>query len=890
MVSWVVPAFVVAFAPGEGLPGYPETYQDAAVNTLNTRSERSLPSDSTSAGLARGLRTAGNPKASKLAAASPHGGVAAALRRVVGAARRSRLAAQPALWLSGSKASDALEAEFGSLLQSSEAGSFCNRQASFEASKQTQADASPGSICITVDPYERAVSEYKRLVSQQQLLGLHDTLRTGLYSQPVCSDAGLNNFVQTAVDAWQKGKKLLPDCHFSPQSELIWRRSGESVCQHQIKEQNLLASLRELRRSSEQPLKLEVDFRDTSDSRICPSLSAESLTLPTRRLLDAVYEEDFDRLNYQRSQRSLVFVPIPRNLGAGVVEATSESQVVWPSRMATFQERVRMQDGSVCSKHQIPPRYLSGTDAQVYGQADSMCVVKHPFERAVSEYIRLLEDGKRGKLLSESYGIALRQDPPCSAQGLNHFLTSTMRVMQEGRQFALNCHMIPQSEYIWGDGDKQWCQNVLRAEDLPGALDILMEKKGYPHMQLGQWPTTSRMCQNLTAKALSGEVKELLYQVYSEDFKRLGYLRPMQLTAARMEAEVVRKEQKAQLPTTSESQVPRKQQEAQLPTTPEPQVLSPGEDVHRSFLEGVPSMVPKLAQQPSMFVAVFSRRSGGKRRHFVRSLWADIQRRSSGNVTFRFVLCRAPGDGVWPRLFAENKTYGDLKVLPCGEGYDQGLLTEKVLASMWAYKEEFFDREFFMKIDDDAFLSWQKYSHFLDTHGTPLSYIGVPIGQSIPCRNSSYRWYEPYETFPQALFPRSMAGGAGYVLGKRLVQEILESGVGEANVLYNEDRAVGVWVSKLAQDGLQVLYQNILGIDGWWGWDWKNPLQNWQRWGDYPYLVHHGLHATTISCLARMDSAGRMDGDISRCFLNEVGITHEPLKCAEETAQKLVPQ
>lgn len=785
-----------------------------------------------------------------------------------------------------SVANQKLDALVDALLAGGKAGSFCERYAASQSYRLMQASAptGEGAVCITTHPYDRSVATYKYLLS----LGKSyrgGRLDTGLYDQPVCTEAGLNTFLQKTLAAWQAGVKLLPGCHVMPQSEFIWRRGGGTTCQHVVSEEGVGGSLKALV-TENASLTLGLDFRDTSDLRMCPGLSVDALTLSTRRLLDAVYKSDFETLKYRPSQRSLVFAHIPRNAGANIAKVGEDQQVIWPSRMPSYQERVTMPDGSVCPKHHIPARYLSEGDAQIYAQAEVLCVVRHPFERALSEYARLLDEGRRGKQLSELYGIKLREDPPCSAQGLNRFLAKTMRTVLSGRKFALGCHVLPQSEYIWGGDDRQWCQNIIRAEELPGAFDSLMQKKGYPRIQLGERPPISQgMCQNLTTKALSSDVKELLYQVYAEDFKRLSYLRPMQLTAARMQAENFRKKQQAQLPPPPEAQAAPVGLAGSRMLI---QGVSPHSTRFGPFASWSSRAAPELGPQPPMFVAVFSRREGDKRRHFVRTMWTDISKRSGGNVTYRFVLCRSPGDALWEKLVRENSTYGDLLVMPCGEGYDQGLLTQKVLAAMWAFKEKFWNHHLFMKVDDDAFISWSKYAPLLAANARAYVYIGVPIGQSVPCRNSSYKWYEPYETFPDALFPKSMAGGSGYVLGRKLVQDILESGVGEANVLYNEDRAVGVWVDKLRKyRNVDVHFVNVLGIDGWWGWDYEHPLDNWKRWDEYPYFVHHGLLEVTIHCLARMDAAGLPSNDMSRCLLNEVGITHEALHCAAETAWHL---
>merc|ERR1712060_386721 len=49
-----------------------------------------------------------------------------------------------------------------------------------------------------------------------------------------------------------------------------------------------------------------------------------------------------------------------------------------------------------------------------------------------------------------------------------------------------------------------------------------------------------------------------------------------------------------------------------------------------------------------------------------------------------------------------------------------------------------------------------------------------------------------------------MGGGHGYVLDAGLVRYIVENGIVAKNLLWNEDRAAGVWVEKAKRAGLDV--------------------------------------------------------------------------------------
>lgn len=298
---------------------------------------------------------------------------------------------------------------------------------------------------------------------------------------------------------------------------------------------------------------------------------------------------------------------------------------------------------------------------------------------------------------------------------------------------------------------------------------------------------------------------------------------------------------------------------------------------------------PSKARAPSIFITVFSRRDAAAQRALVRDMWIRAVASSEGNATMRFTVCQGD-DEHSSGLDLEHAVHGDLMVLDCEEGYGHGLLTRKVISAMMVFRKNFPGVDLFMKIDDDSFVSWHKLTALLIDRAHENAYVGVPIGRSVPCRNSSFRWYEPYETYPYEFFPKAMAGGPGYTLGRRLVERILDTGVADQNLLWNEDRAVGVWINRLRKaHGTPVEYIALNGVDGWWGWNWKKPQESWKVWGDYPHTVHHGLRGDTIACLALAAVRNKPDRRIDTCFAFEVGQEHTALKCAMQTTGSQKP-
>ena len=78
--------------------------------------------------------------------------------------------------------------------------------------------------------------------------------------------------------------------------------------------------------------------------------------------------------------------------------------------------------------------------------------------------------------------------------------------------------------YIYGEHatDGQWCNNVLKFESLSHDFDVLMKAKGYTVSLDGVVQNPSDDC-NVDSRDLVFETKELIHNVYLEDFNKLGY-------------------------------------------------------------------------------------------------------------------------------------------------------------------------------------------------------------------------------------------------------------------------------------------------------------------------------------------------------------------------------
>lgn len=294
------------------------------------------------------------------------------------------------------------------------------------------------------------------------------------------------------------------------------------------------------------------------------------------------------------------------------------------------------------------------------------------------------------------------------------------------------------------------------------------------------------------------------------------------------------------------------------------------------------SNMTKRRDCPPMFVVVMSKRDSLEKRDKIRDMWQHASEDWGGNVEARFGICsRIPSDensSVEQLVRKEEKQFNDLLLMDCDEGYLGGLLTLKTMAAMTAYLTKPRNNTLFMKTDDDTFAALPRLCQYIsDSAGNAYgrlkhSYIGVfaEDGERIekktpPCRDPESDWFEPWDNFNREYWPVCAKGGPGYILSQKLVYDIMKDGIAAANVLNNEDKAVGVWVDKLAQHyPYKIEYMNLPGTDGYI--QYHDNIKTYGAWDYYPYVLHHHLDGAEIKCLHSLQTKGDLEARIDDCF------------------------
>jgi len=267
---------------------------------------------------------------------------------------------------------------------------------------------------------------------------------------------------------------------------------------------------------------------------------------------------------------------------------------------------------------------------------------------------------------------------------------------------------------------------------------------------------------------------------------------------------------------------------------------------------------------PEMFVAIFSYPAHNMTRQAVRNAWVF-----PSSVVAKFVIC--DNDHSNGTLLAENAKHEDILWVRCEEGYSEGRLTRKLVATMATYLEHY-HTPFFFKVDDDSMPNLDMITHVLHGRGDYV-YAGMLYSNATaknpavmqPIRDPTNKWYEPVEIWPDSTYPEAASGGAGYALSRALVNHfiIADPQTTKKYMLWNEDRAVGVWVDRAIKNGLNVSYVNLNGTDG-------NQGYHCGRLGRYgkisnflSFCVKQNLSPEEMMCLADPSNSERK---MNYCF------------------------
>jgi len=254
----------------------------------------------------------------------------------------------------------------------------------------------------------------------------------------------------------------------------------------------------------------------------------------------------------------------------------------------------------------------------------------------------------------------------------------------------------------------------------------------------------------------------------------------------------------------------------------------------------------------------------------------DAVRRASFRESFKsaklgksFVIKFATCEKSLSTFNQQGGLFGDIMAIDCPEGVHSDVL--KQLAVMKAYMHSYKDHLMLLQLHDDTFVAWHKLRAFLAERAAPTdafiegaqlnaqrdvsehSYIGMPVRQA---EGTSFYQY---------------MGDASFILGKALVEDILNRGFAQSVAVPDQSgaRALGMWIDMVKRTGGVVNYVSLPGDVG----DSSNTFNPCgKQWRDYPYVFQRlpsEGRTQSMACLSSLDRgedpSALLDGCLPQC-------------------------
>lgn len=180
-----------------------------------------------------------------------------------------------------------------------------------------------------------------------------------------------------------------------------------------------------------------------------------------------------------------------------------------------------------CNLYYTPGKYWPAkAAAEYFGDREIFAVVRDPYDKMANEFRMQVQGIDSGFTVLTRPEVSWREGhlerenatyqmwyATCD---VNAYLQEELRRFLEGDRFRVNCHMLPQSEFV----EQPYGATVfVDNRKIPDSLNELFTARGYP-MRVGE-PIHNYLCNNISAYSLTEETKSLIRQVYKADFELL---------------------------------------------------------------------------------------------------------------------------------------------------------------------------------------------------------------------------------------------------------------------------------------------------------------------------------------------------------------------------------
>ena len=203
-------------------------------------------------------------------------------------------------------------------------------------------------------------------------------------------------------------------------------------------------------------------------------------------------------------EQFIEFIHIPKNAGTTIENIGNDVNIKWGRFKPKHREYTSMKNvRQKCSYWHIPPKDFDNN--LIYNENETFCVLRNPYDRIVSEYKYRNKDEKH------------------TPEKMNSWIKKHL-IPKNYEKGGLNCHFIPQSDFIHDAQNNVTCDNILDFDNLTSEFNQLTELRDID-LKLDDEIKHNRTIQSVTISDLDHDVQDLIYNVYKRDFDELKKLK-----------------------------------------------------------------------------------------------------------------------------------------------------------------------------------------------------------------------------------------------------------------------------------------------------------------------------------------------------------------------------
>ncbi|XP_052801841.1 beta-1,3-galactosyltransferase 1-like [Mya arenaria] len=195
----------------------------------------------------------------------------------------------------------------------------------------------------------------------------------------------------------------------------------------------------------------------------------------------------------------------------------------------------------------------------------------------------------------------------------------------------------------------------------------------------------------------------------------------------------------------------------------------------------------------TLFVFIVSASQNILAREAIRNTWGTKCTNSHKDARCVFVVGRSRNELLNRYILEESDVNRDILIVPFYDVYSN-LTYKTMFALQWSKRYCNGKIKFFMKTDDDMFVSVRRLTAYLNNAPKKRLFIGKCWGLAKPIRNWSSKWYVTFKQYNHTYYPK-ICSGTGYVMSYDVALSVVQIS-STVPYLYLEDVFVAICANR----------------------------------------------------------------------------------------------